>query len=188
MSNTECYLLFSRNYYVRRAASAFLFYLAVMVLSSVIGYLYFLLLGADGSFAIIDQSKRAADLLDGQKCNVIEASVMFVAVYTVCFRWIAAFLCVLRGACLGVSIGVFAGGRLLGAPGGFAWVLVAYFLSSVAFLAIASVSHIYSEVICTAHVSKDRRTMRPLIIEYTKLFLIMSGVVFIFGCITVALI
>ncbi|MBE6617909.1 MAG: hypothetical protein E7627_08240 [Ruminococcaceae bacterium] len=188
MSNTEGYLLFSRTYYVRRSASAFLFYLAVTVLSSVVGYLYFLLFGADGSFAIVDQSKRAADLLDGQILSVIEASVLFVAVYTVCFRWIAAFLCVFRGICLGISIGVYAGCSLLGASGGFAWALVAYFLSSVIFLALASVSHIYSEVVCATYVSEESRNMRPLTIEYTKLFFIISGVFFILGCITVALI
>ena len=181
-------LLISRSYYLRRTASAFLFYLAGTVIACLAGYLYYLAFGAGGSYAIVTCVNSIADFTNSQTLNVIEAFVLFVAVYTVCFKCIGAILIAVRGACLGVSAYLFMNNCLVGISDEFVWSLIAYFMSTVAFIVLVSISSVYSEVICATHVSRNRMNMRSLVVEYSKLFLTISGIVFTLGCITVALI
>lgn len=188
MKNIEGYISLIRNSNTRRAASAFLTYLAVSAVSTVAAYLYFLVLGSNLRYAIVESSTTAADLMGSQMNNAIEALILFAAVFTVGYRWIAPILCAWRGACLGCATYILRMDNLIGASAGYRWSLAAYFASIFAFLALSAVSLVYSDAICASHTAGEKAEKRALIIEYAKVFLILSGAIFIFGCLTVVLI
>ena len=66
--------------------------------------------------------------------------------------------------------------------------LTLYFAATVLMILLAAVSHLYSLGICRAHSDGMTRIRRELAAEYLRMFLILSGGVFILGCTAVLLI
>ena len=62
------------------------------------------------------------------------------------------------------------------------------FAATVLMILLAAVSHIYSLGLCRAHADRMFRIRREIAAEYLRLFLILSGGVFVLGCAAVLLI
>lgn len=188
MTDTENRIFRFKSEHLNRVASAFLLFFISTAVSFAAAYLYFLVFGSAGKYAALEQPGKLSYVLISQLPQVLESAVLFAAVFTVCCRNIGVLLCVFRGAGFGLAAYMIGNGDLVGVSDRWAWALGTYFLSTLAFVLLASLTSIYSGAICTTHAAHETTEKHALVIEYTKIFLCISGAIFIFGSTTVLLI
>lgn len=193
MIDTETYLIHLKSDFLRRIAAGFIVCIIVFAMSCVLAYLV-AWWGFDDAYMItspitvngvVGTVKSAAV---SQIPNVIALAVLFASVFTVVNKWIVMLLCLWKGACLGCAAYLMGSGAVRGISGTWAWSLTFYFLAAVAFMVLASVSLVYSQVICRMFAAEEKKYTASIGMEYLKCFLVMSGGVLILGCISVILI
>jgi len=103
-------------------------------------------------------------------------------------RWITALLCIWKGVAFGVDACLIMKGTVRGISDHWTWSLAVFFIASVLIVALAAVSRVYSDVICYTFAADERRYTASLAMEYVKLFLLISGGIFLLGAISTILI
>lgn len=194
MNGTETYLVHVKSNFWRYTAQRFIIYIAFVAVSFALAYPATAVFCKGRIFTVVEPMsiEGAPGVIGGVVTSQIPTAlvlmILFASTFTVISKWIGGLLCVWRGACLGVSVSLMGKGVVGGITDEWTWSLALYFTVTVAFAALSAVSAVYSDVICRMHGNGERKYAVSVTAEYIKLFLVMSGGIFILGGISVIII
>lgn len=187
MNDTKTYLRTLREELAHRLAGRFLAYLILFALVCAASFAWvgrttwggvFLAVRPVGIVAYVRALTSTAVMLSAV---LLSAHTMFSgAVGTVAVLW--------RGVCLGCAGGLMKNGAAVSIAPTWVLALTLYFAASVGVILAASVAHVYSLGLCRTYADGTRRMRRGLAGEFLRLWLILSGMVFLLGGAAVALV
>lgn len=190
MSDIESYLWCIKNNFLKRTSTYCLIYFLVCVVPFSIAFMVPKFVSCSGAYYILDPiSKGNASLaiksiLSSQIPLTLQLVILLCSVFTLCNKYITAILVSWRSISLGAAISFVNEGYVLGgsiSPLAFS----GYFVATLLFIILASVASVYSEAISHTLLSGSRRFTVSLAAEMIKYYLILSGGIFILGCISV---
>ena len=187
MNDTENYLAHVKSELWKRLLRSFLCFFAGFFVCLALSYAVFKT--ADCGRYFVAANVSGGGIFDGIKSTVVslvpcalEMLVLYFSAYSSLCPIISALLCSFRGASLGALAGLISK-NTLGGIGSHsnvaAWL---YFAATAVFIALASMSALYSGVLTYTFSRDEKLYYRALSAEYTKCFLICSGAVFIISC------
>ena len=187
MNDTENYLSHVKSTLHVRLAVSFAVNLSVAAVAFLVSYLIFGAIEA-GSYVVacdvsgsgFPNTLRSA-VRSQMPCSVLML-MMYVSAYSSLNGAVSLLLCAWRGLCLGSTVSLISGSYVGGVGSGWKISLLLYLGATIVIIAFASVSSLYSSAITYTFSSGDRRYYKSLAAEYTKSFLIASGVIFSLGC------
>lgn len=194
MNDTKSYILEMRDTLAGRLAARFLFFLLLFALSCGIAFAVTSQASYGGYFLAIRPVERGSlsvTVLSVLRCalpSAVALLIIYAAAHTAVSQAVSGAVLLWRGICLGCAGGLMTGGMVESI--GRYWIpaLTLYFAASVLMILLAAVSHVYSLCLCRAHADRMFRIRREIAAEYLRLFLILSGGVFVLGCAAVLLI
>ncbi len=196
MNDTKSYIFEMRDTMAGRLAGRFLFFLLLFVLSCGIAFAVTSQTSYGGYFLAIrpvdtGHGRFFGTVLSVLRCalpSAVSLLVICAAAHTVFSQAVSAAVLLWRGLCLGCAGGLMTCGAVASIGPYWTLALTLYFAASVLIVLLAAASHIYSLVLCRTHADRMFRIRREIAAEYLRLFLILSGGVFVLGGAAVLLI
>lgn len=111
-------------------------------------------------------------------CTVLLCAVLLSA-FTVLGRAVSVICAVWRGSCLGCLTALVGVGAVFGTNTTIGIGLSLYFISTVLMLILSSCASVYAKCICKGHSEEKYSETFSLSVEFIKLFLIISGAIYI---------
>ncbi len=187
MNDTKTYLRTLREELAHRLAGRFLAYLTLFALVCAASFAWVQVTDWNSVFLAV----RPAGILSCVRAMTSAAGILFAvflsahtafsgAVGTVAVLW--------RGVCLGCAGGLMKSGAAVGIAPTWVIALTLYFAASVGVMLAASVAHVYSLGLCRTFADGTGEMRRGLAWEFLRLWLVLSGTVFLLGGAAVALV
>ena len=194
MNDTKSYILELRGTLTGRLAGRFLFFLLLSALSCGIAFAVTSQTSPDGYFLAIrpvGQGSFSGTVLSVLRCalpSAVSLLLIYAAAHTSASQAVSAAVIMWRGIALGCAGGLISGGTVESVSRYWIPALTLYFAATVLTCLLAAVSHVYSLCFCRAYSDRKFRILRELAAEYLRIFLILSGGVFVTVCAAVLLI
>ncbi len=195
MNDTKNYIFGIRDTLPGRLAGRFLFFLFLFVLSCGIAFAVTSQIPCGGYFLAVCPVETGGSftgtVLSVLRCSLPSAVALlavYAAAHTIFSQAVSAAVLLWRGLCLGCAGGLMTGGTVASIGSHWTFALTLYFAASVLMVLLAAVSHMYSLVLCRAHADRSFRLRREIAAEYLRLFLILSGGIFVLGSAAVLMI
>ena len=194
MNDTKSYILGLRDTLSGRLAGRFLFFLLLSALSCGTAFALTSQASFGGYFLAVrpvGQGSFVGTALAVLRCalpSAVSLLLIYGAAHTVFSQAVSGAVLLWRGISLGCAGGLISGGTVESVGRHWIPALTLYFAATVLMILLAAVSHIYSLGLCRAHADRMFRIRREIAAEYLRLFLILSGGVFVLGCAAVLLI
>ena len=187
MNDTEIYLSRVKADLPKILMRSFLICFTGSAVAAVISFLLFRVIPcgnylivcdiSDGSF--LSNVKNAVDYVFPCAVQMI---ILYLSAYSTLSGAVSMIVTAWRGICLGSSLSIILSGSVGGI--GNMWRVSAwlYFSITVVIAIFAAVSLMYSGALTFTSGCGEKKYFRSLSAEFTKCFLLFSGVVFILGC------
>lgn len=186
MTETENYLSRVRSERYIRVLRSFIGSITLFSLTVLAAYLFFsnvscghYVITADIASSGFVGAVRAA-LSASVPCAVV-LTVIYLTAYTTMGSAVASLIAVWKGLCSGSVLGLHVSGSLGVIGSGNDAALWLYFAQSGVICLLCAVTSLYRAGLIYASASAERQYSRSLTVEYTKVFLVFSGVIFVLG-------
>ncbi len=186
MNDTKNYIFELRDTLTQRLAGRFLFFLLLSALSAGIAFAVTSQTSFSGYFLAVHPVETGNGFLRTAlsviRCTLPSALSLLalcISSHTTFSQAVSAAVLLRRGICLGCAGALMANGTVRSIGPYWTLALTLYFAASVLIVLLAAVSHLYSLGLCRAYTDRRNRLRRELAAEYLRLFLLLSGGVFI---------
>lgn len=173
------------NYY-KEATYNFLMTLPFFVVSLFISYLFWKLFSVSKIYMFTSPYSMGdgfisllSDIAESLFPCTAALVLIYFSVYTSVGKYLSAFIGIWRGLSLGCFISVYSSNATygIGVPGGI--IASLYFLSSVLLFALSAYASVHAKTVSYKFISRERRNILPANAEFTKSFLVISGVIYL---------
>ncbi len=187
MNDTKTYLRNLRATLAHRLAGRFLAGLILFSLSCAAAFAWVRIAGVDGVFAAVRPTGRLA-LLRALIPSAAGMLAVYLSAYTIFPGAVSAAVIAWRGLCLGCAGGLMKSGAAVSLAPTWGTALTLYFAASVCVMLAASVARVYSLALCRTYADGTGTTRRGMAREFLRLWLMLSGAVFLLGGAAAALV
>lgn len=194
MNDTKNYIFEIRDTMPERLTVRFLVYLIISALSFGVAFAIVALFVPNGYFLIVRPASVykngiSAFLSVTERAFPVATAlfILYAASHTVLSPVISAAISVWRGFSLGCICKLMRDGAVAGVGRSVTFAVLLYFAATVIVIFLSSLSNLYSLCICRAYSAQMPSIKRELALEYLRLFLILSGGIFILTAVATVL-
>ena len=195
MNDTKNYIFGLRDTLVQRLAGRFLFFLLLFALSCGTAFAVTSQISFGGYFLAVRPLNTGSRFLPAAvsliRCTLpaaVSLAAVWISAHTIFSQAVSAAVILRRGICLGCAGALMADGTVRSLGTHWILALTLYFAASVLMILLAACSYVYSLGLCRAHADRMLRIRHEIAGEYLRVFLILSGGVFLLTCGTVLMI
>ncbi|MBQ2278152.1 MAG: hypothetical protein II333_06235 [Clostridia bacterium] len=195
MNDTKNYILGLRDTLAERLAGRFLFFLLLFALSCGGAFAVTSRIPCGGYFLAVHPLNTGGSLphtaVSLIRCTLpaaVSLLIIGLSVHTAASQAVSAAVILWRGVCLGCAGALMADGTVRSLGTHWILALTLCFAASVLIILLAACTHVYSLGLCRAYADRTHRIRREIAGEYLRVFLILSGGVFLLTCGTVLMI
>ncbi len=180
MNDTKTYLRERREELAHRLAGRFLAFLFLFALSCAATFLWTTFADVGGVFLAVRPTGWLS-CVRALGSSAVGLLAIYVSAHTVFSEMVSAAVILGRGLCLGCAGGLMRTGAVISIASTWVLALTLYFLASVGVILTAAYAHVYSFCLCRTHADGMVEMRRGIAGEFLRLFLILSGAVFLSG-------
>lgn len=171
---------------IRQIASRLITCLLVLIGFAFIGYALYTLLFREGTYAVVTAQpdgffSRIASVILSQLPRTVWLLLLYLSAFTLWGPILSFALSAWYGLSVGCTLAMLQSGTLLFLAQSPALPVLFSFASVVLMLLLASLTSVYARALCSASLSEDGASRSILWLEYSSLFLVISGGVYLFG-------
>lgn len=188
MNDTKNYILNLRDTLAGRLAGRFLFFLFLFALSCGIAFAVTSQTSFGGYFLAVRPVETGVGFprtaLSVIRCTLpsaVSLLAVWISAHTTFSQAVSAAVLLWRGLCLGCAGGLMNGGTVVSIGPHWTAALILYFAASVLIVLLAACTHVCSLCLCRAYADRMFRIHREIEGEYLRIFLVLSGGVFLLG-------
>lgn len=172
---------------IRQIAARLIASLLVLIVFALAGFALYALFFGEGTYAVVTHTpegffSRIGSVILSQLPRTVWLLALYLSVFTVWGSLLSYALSAWHGLSLGCALALLRSGSLVLSGSAPALPVLFGFLSTVLLLLLAALTSVYARVLCSACLKEDGETRTVLLLEYTGLFWIISGAVYLFGC------
>ena len=119
--------------------------------------------------------------------SVFAVGLTFLSAFTPHGNLLQSVCMVWRGACLGCCVSAIASRSLIGTSKWTVGAVILYFLASVLIFILASLACVYRKMVAYAYASEEYSEVSGISVDIIKLFLVISGAIYVLSLISIIL-